>query len=124
MARLGKFEGNADQDLAEYLHKLSLDGCNDRELGDVQDFGWYGLLLHIAGKGRMKSYIVHNDNYGFFDYTEYNNKDSALEAWTKLESEYEKFYGDADAECTCFSEENMNSPEDKPIVCPVHGIIL
>jgi hypothetical protein len=28
------------------------------------------------------------------------------------------------AECTCFSEENMKSPEDKPIECPVHEIIL
>ena len=93
--RLGKFEGNADQDLAEYLHKLSLDGC-DEELGDVQNFGWYGLITHVAGIGKMKSYIIHEDNYGFFDYTTYDTKASALEAWGNLESEYEDFEREAE----------------------------
>ncbi len=53
MAKLGKFEGNADQDLAEYLYKQSLDGWNDEEIGDVEGFGWYGLLTQAAGKGKI-----------------------------------------------------------------------
>jgi hypothetical protein len=85
----GKFEGNADQDLAEFLYELSMVGC-DEDLGEVDSFGWYGLLIHVYGKGKMKSYIVHEDSYGFFDYTEYN-KESALTAWAKLEAEYEEF---------------------------------
>jgi hypothetical protein len=39
----------------------------------------------------MKSYILHEDNYGFFDYTEFDSKESALTAWAKLEAEYEEF---------------------------------
>ena len=95
--RLGKYEGNADQDLAEYLHKYSLDGC-DEELGDVQNFGWYGLLLHII-KGTLskgKSYIIHEDSQGFFDYTTYGTKTQALEAWAQLELEYEDFEREAE----------------------------
>ena len=93
--RLGKYEGNADQDLAEYLHKLSLDGC-DEELGDVESFGWYGILLQIAGIGKLKSYIIHEDSQGFFDYTTYDTKALALEAWENLESEYEDFEREAE----------------------------
>lgn len=96
MAKLGKFEGNTDQDLAEYLHHLSLDGCLDRELGDVQDFGWYGLLLSVMGIGKMKSYIIHENNDGFFDYTTYDTQDLSLEAWATLESEYEDFGKEAE----------------------------
>jgi hypothetical protein len=95
MVRLGKFEGNADQDLAEYLHKLSLEWA-DETLGDVETFGWYGLLTQVAGKGKLKSYIIHEDSQGFFDYTTYDTKAQALEAWAKLESEYEEFDEEAE----------------------------
>lgn len=88
----GKFEGNPDEQLAEYLHQLSMEGC-DEDLGDVQDFGWYGLIFHVI-KGNLskgQSYIVHEDNYGFFDYTKYDSKSKALEDWAILEKEYDDF---------------------------------
>ncbi len=91
----GKFEGNADQDLAEYLHKLSLDGWTDEEIGDVEGFGWYGLLTQVAGRGKLKSYIIHEDSQGFFNYTTYDTQDLALTAWGNLESEYEDFEREA-----------------------------
>ena len=93
----GKFEGNSDQDLARVLYDLTLDGY-DQALGDVQDFGWYGLILHVI-KGNLskgRSYIVHEDSQGFFNYTEYKNKQSALVAWAKLESEYADFEAGVD----------------------------
>ena len=85
---VGKFEACQDNKLGEYLHSLTLDGCLDRELGDVETFGWYGLLLSVNG---MKSYIVNEDNYGFFTYTEYDLQDKALSAWSQLEAEYQEF---------------------------------
>jgi hypothetical protein len=89
----GKFEGNADEKLAEYLNQLSL--WYEDELGDVQDFGYYALITHVAGIGKMKSYIIHEDNYGFFDYKEYDSMKSAKEVWAKLEAEYEEFNKEA-----------------------------
>jgi hypothetical protein len=86
----GKFEGNTDEKLAEYLHQISLDGC-DEELGDVQSFGWYGLLLQLSGKGKLKSYIIHEDEQGFFDYCTYNTQVQAKEDWANLEADYEEF---------------------------------
>ena len=66
----GKFEGCYDQDLAQALHNLSLEGGCDQEIGDVEGFGWYGLMRDINLQ-KPKDYIIQEDNYGFFDYTEY-----------------------------------------------------
>lgn len=93
----GKFDGNEDYYLAEYLHQLSLEGC-DKELGDVQDFGWFGLILNII-KGNLskgQSYIVHEDNYGFFDYRVYNTVKESEEEWARLEEDYEEFMKDSE----------------------------
>jgi hypothetical protein len=86
----GKFEGNTDEKLAEYLYQLSLDGYGE-ELGDVQDFGWYGLITHLSGIGKMKSYIIHEDTYGFFHYDDYNSKAEAETHWARIEADYEEF---------------------------------
>lgn len=86
--RPGKFEGCSDQDLGETLHGITLDGGCDEELGDVQDFGWYGLII---GFDNGKGYIVSEDNQGFFDYEEFPTYAAAEKAWAGLEKEYETF---------------------------------
>lgn len=82
MNKPGKFEGCANQDLAERLYELE---CDD-DLGDVADFGWYGLIKEFNGK----AYIISEDNYGFMDYTEYELNE-ILPAWDKLQAEYSEF---------------------------------
>ena len=84
----GKFEGCANQDLAQALRELSLNGC-DGELGDVQGFGWYGLMLDI-NLTWPKDYIVSEDNFGFFDYVEYE-RGEAITDWNRLQKEEEEF---------------------------------
>jgi hypothetical protein len=78
----GKFEAGGTVD--EWLHDQSMEGC-DEELGDVEGFGWYGLLLFPEGVDvfepvagvepesggepdySFKAAIVHEDSQGFFD---------------------------------------------------------
>ena len=100
----GKFEGNESLSLSEKLHEMVMDGWTNEELGDVQSFGWYGLLISPFSNEDKDipfdkvipgpSYIVHKDNNGFFDYTEFANEESARSSWAQLEIEYTHFmYG-------------------------------
>lgn len=59
----GKFEGNANPELAERLHDLTLDGMTTDQFGSVDDIGWHGLIYGDNGMG----YIVREDSQGFFD---------------------------------------------------------
>jgi hypothetical protein len=79
----GKFEGNADESLAERLHQMTLDGGPDEETGDVQESGWYGLLID-TGEDDAPHAIVEEDSQGFFSYESYENEAEAREAWKKL----------------------------------------
>lgn len=83
----GKFEGVLRQSTAEVLHRMAGEGMVDEELGDVQGFGWYGLF----DRGKKKSYIVSENNQGFFDYAEFTNGAAARKQWAKIEQAYEKF---------------------------------
>jgi hypothetical protein len=58
----GKFEGCANQDLAESLLECINNGFENNSLGDVSDFGFYALILN-ADNG--KSYVTNEDNDGF-----------------------------------------------------------
>ena len=95
----GKFEGNPSRTISEVLHDWTLDGSIDAELGDVEGFGWYGLIVEISPKDTVicalwgKSFIVHEDNQGFFDYTEYETEKTAREDWEALESDYDDYLG-------------------------------
>lgn len=97
----GKFEGNHSLSLSEKLHEITMDGCNE-ELGDVQGFGWYGLILSpfegeeierlpLSPMRKGPSFIVAEDSNGFFTYTEFDDEDAALQAWHSLEEEYSTF---------------------------------
>jgi hypothetical protein len=88
--RPGKFEGCDDQDLGEMLYGITQEGGCEAELGDGQDFGWYGLLVNVESPTVSGlSYIVSEDSQGFFDYTEFTTEQLARQAWGKLEKEYE-----------------------------------
>jgi len=87
---LGKFEGNADQKLAEYLYNCVGESWQDDEIGNVETFGWYAIIKSLPGIGKFKSYIVHEDNYGFFDYTEYNTVKEAQKEFDNLTAQYEE----------------------------------
>lgn len=82
---LGAFEGNKSQLVASILHST----LPDEELGDVQDFGWYGLIL-----GKRYGFIVHQDSYGSFVYSRYSLKD-ARKKWHKIEKAYVEFNGES-----------------------------
>ena len=89
---LGKFEGCADTQLAEYLYNITMESGQDKEAGDVQDYGcWYGLILNVSGIGKFKSYIVTEDGQGFFDYEEFDTVGQALKKWTDIEADYNEW---------------------------------
>jgi hypothetical protein len=88
--RLGKFEGNDDQDLGEALYEITLDGNCDDDLGESESFGWYGLILEYDNG---KSYIVSEDSQGFFDYQEYETTDAAKKHWAKIQDAYDEWNG-------------------------------
>ena len=91
----GKFESCGNQALAEKLHETSLNGCNNEELGDVSTFGFYALILDYENG---KSYIVSEDNDGFFDYREYDNRIAACYDWAGIMAAYEEFEAEAEKE--------------------------
>jgi len=80
----GKFEGNADEALAERLYDVTMDGGQDDEIGTVDELGWYGLILDFEGK----SYVVEQDTYGFFTYSEFDSADAARTAFGQVEKSY------------------------------------
>ena len=71
MGRLGKFEGNEDQETAERLHGCTLDGGHDEELGTVDTTGWWALVADyknpVGDPLDLDWYVVTEDNDGFFD---------------------------------------------------------
>ena len=61
----GKFEGCADHRLGERLYNCVGDGWCCDEFGEVAYGGWHGLIYR---PDRNISYVVHEDDQGFFDY--------------------------------------------------------
>jgi hypothetical protein len=95
---MGKFQSLRD----EVVYRATLHDLDD-QLGDVQTFGWYGLLLGFYGN----DYIVHEDSQGFVDVTCYPAiREDALgqtyrsaeagNAWCELWDEYEAWWGEDD----------------------------
>ena len=84
----GKFEGNENEALAEKLYEFTLDGQCDREIGSVDELGWYGVLIDE----HFKAYwIVDEDSNGFFSYTQYDTLFQLNKAWVEIEAMYEAF---------------------------------
>lgn len=76
----GKYEGCESAMVGRILSEWQ-----DEELGDVQDFGWYGLI-----KGKRYWFIVSEDNYGFVDYVS-GTPEEIQKKWDTLEDEYSEF---------------------------------
>ena len=82
----GKFEGCADQRLGERLYNLVGEGWCDEEFGEVAyGSGWHGFIYR---PNRRLSYVVHEDNQGFFDYENVPSK-QAQDLWNTFRAEYD-----------------------------------
>lgn len=127
----GKFNTMVDA----LVHAMTLDGTCD-ELGDVQDFGWYGKVTGLTVEELEKTAkeqgeepltaeektdlaktvgaIVFENNSGFVEVTYYDDAAKLDEAWAKLESEYEEFMGE--------SEENLEGDTDEAVVAALQQL--
>lgn len=97
----GKFEGASNEAFAEAVHSVFGEGFGDEELGDVQDFGWYGCLDVSEYKIREDGHpivgvIAYEDNFGFFSTTRYHDKKEFKKAWADLEAEYQTYSEQSD----------------------------
>jgi len=104
-------------ELDELLYQASLDGGPDEEVGDAQDFGWYGLMrlkpddsdyfIDLADEGgwddpegawdQLKGKagaIIYEDSQGSVDVTYYATEDALNKAWDKILQEADEFYGE------------------------------
>lgn len=110
----GKYDAIVDS----YVHALDGEGWGDEEIGDVSDFGWYGLMSGDAGfllepdaipriareeKDRLTpeemrelketvGVIIHENDQGFVGVTYYKSAVKLKKAWEKLAEEAEEFY--------------------------------
>ena len=84
----GKFEGSGE--IGEKLHSLMVDGSIDEEVGDVDGFGWYGLIIN-TGLDCAPDVIVSESSQGFFEYTIYSSPREARDAWAHLGVEYDAY---------------------------------
>ena len=87
----GKFEDCGDQRLGERLYECTLNGWCDEEFGEVAWSGWHGFIYRPK---RKRSYVVHEDSQGFFDYEELDSK-TAQEQWNEFRARVES--GDDDS---------------------------
>ena len=107
----GKFEGNADEKLAEVLHSLTLDNSwTDTETGNVDENGYWFGLLHFEKDEHIKdetldlfvsrgTYILTEDSQGFFTYTAYAYRsEESKKAWSDIEEGVSAWYGDEEDE--------------------------
>lgn len=109
--RPGKFEGELL--VSEMLWEASMDWGFDEEIGSVQDFGFYGLIVFdkditkdLEGAVRMQKLtdaeraflreqagaILSEDNSGFVGVRYYEDKGKLMRAWGILEADSERFY--------------------------------
>jgi hypothetical protein len=94
----GKFEGNESLAVSEELYRIVNEGFTDQEVGDVSTYGiWYGLIKKPSdswvsgGQTHLDdtTYIVSEDEQGFFGYTAYASSDEAAHDWLHLSHSFE-----------------------------------
>ena len=94
--------GKFSDTVAEALYEMTMEGA-DEEVGDVQDFGWYGFLdfrdepIEVEEDGEVTKYygaIVNEDNSGFFSHKLYTHIDMAILEWSDVMEEAAEFYGE------------------------------
>ena len=79
-----------DSEITEKLYELSLDGTSE-ELGNVQDFGWYGLLLN-TGIENAEYAILYEDSNGFVYSYIYQSENAIMEEWESLQIQERIYY--------------------------------
>lgn len=95
----GKFSNNVD----EWCYEQTMLGADD-ELGDVEGFGWYGLLkfetpVKVVEDGNEWSFsaaICSENSQGFFDVVTYDTAEEAESVWNEISAEYEAFSSEGD----------------------------
>ena len=97
MGRPGKFEACENQDIAERLHDISLDGCCD-ECGDVCEVGHHYCLLIDTGIPGAEFVILEEDGQGFVTYETFDTKEEAIGAFAQHEYFVDSFYEDEEDE--------------------------
>lgn len=81
--KLGKFEWNQSELIAQVLHNICGISGYDEEINFTEYYAdWYGLI-----KGKKHWFIVHESNQGFFTYKIYSIEEGGV-MWKGLESEY------------------------------------
>lgn len=88
--RPGKFEAVPEEYL-ELAKKLYSDEIGpDEEIGDVDDFGWYGL--HLDGPAsKYAGQILHESPDGFVDIEVFVHRDMLDRRWRSLDHAYALF---------------------------------
>lgn len=110
--------GKYDSVVDSYVHALDGEGWGDEEIGDVADFGWYGLMSgdpgflmepdaipRIAREGKDEltpeerrqlketvGVIIHESDSGSVGITYYKSEKQLKKAWEELAAEAEEFY--------------------------------
>jgi len=87
----GKYEGEL------FLTRYASENPDD-ELGDVQDFGWYGNFSgKVKGRGPFHL-IVAEDSQGFVTGQTFPTEQAMRAEWERIERAYEQFNDYADLE--------------------------
>jgi predicted nucleic acid-binding OB-fold protein len=111
--------GKYDSIVDSYVHALDSEGWGDEEIGDVQDFGWYGLMgpaeagfllepdavpriareekdeLTLEERKELRDVIgviIEENDQGFVGVTYFTSKTKLKKAWEKLAADAEEFY--------------------------------
>lgn len=96
-------ENKAAMSVRDLVLDMTGDGTCE-QLGDVQGFGWYGLVLFsdrdleaYPQLAPHKAAIVSEDNYGFKEVGLFESVAKAQEIWYDLEHECAKYDADLDS---------------------------
>jgi hypothetical protein len=90
----GKFEGCADQTLAEELYQLTLDGSCETDGRTEAPTGFFAIIEDYGDPA--KSYILVEDDRGFVTVQQFDHAHEAHELYASLREQYEVW--DADVE--------------------------
>jgi hypothetical protein len=86
----GKFEGNADPELAEFLYERSMQGWQDADKGESDYGGWYCLFIFEGTDVKVaeaddrgilarlgNAYVCHEDSNGFWTCSVFDTAEEA-----------------------------------------------
>lgn len=90
----GKYEGELF-----LTRRVFEDGSFDDEIGDVENFGWYGLFNGLTIKGQGPFYgIISENNQGFVSGAWYKTEKEMKDKWDEIIQAYDEFMDDEEEE--------------------------